>query len=192
MTVDLRKTKITMVWTDTPSTDDLEENLEITDPDETSNILPCIEEDPQITEPGLPGLAETPNTIDSAETLQNTETNPTETSCTNDPAQNLQITEQNALETSKAVRPAVNLAITALKMAETNSPNCMEEAMLTESIQEETINAKFLKALKKTRKNWENDKKFAKIVQKMKKGKNLKRKEFDRLYFLLREKGQYQ
>ena len=48
---------------------------------------------------------------------------------------------------------------------------------------------KFLIALEKTRELWDNDKQFAKIVQKMQKGKNLKRKEFDKVHAHLREYG---
>ena len=53
------------------------------------------------------------------------------------------------------------------------------------------LNMKFLIVLEKTRELWDNDKQFAKIVQKMQKGKNLKRKEFDKVHAHLREYGQY-
>lgn len=49
----------------------------------------------------------------------------------------------------------------------------------------------FLSAVAKTRKSWNNDKQFQKIVEKMEKGKNLKRKEFEKVYSVLREQGQY-
>jgi len=56
---------------------------------------------------------------------------------------------------------------------------------------QEPLNAKFLRALEKTRILWDNDKQLTKIVQKMQKGKNLKRKEFDKVYFYIREYLQY-
>jgi hypothetical protein len=46
---------------------------------------------------------------------------------------------------------------------------------------------KFLNALKNTRKFWDNDKHFTKIVQKMEKGKNLKRDEFYKVQFYLQK-----
>ena len=55
------------------------------------------------------------------------------------------------------------------------------------SIIQEPLNVKFLRALEKTRSKWNNDKQFTKIVEKMKKGKNLKRKEFETVYLCLRE-----
>jgi len=58
------------------------------------------------------------------------------------------------------------------------------------SLEQELLNSRFLRAIMKTRRSWENDKQFSKIVKKMQKGKNLKRKEFDQVYFLLRERGQ--
>jgi hypothetical protein len=56
---------------------------------------------------------------------------------------------------------------------------------------QELLNTRFLKALKKTCKTWENDKEFSKIVKKMEKGKNLKKKEFARVYCILWERNQY-
>ena len=58
-------------------------------------------------------------------------------------------------------------------------------------MEEETSNYKFLQALVKTRTIWESDKQFTSIFQKMEKGKNLKREEFDRVYFMIREMSQY-
>ena len=49
---------------------------------------------------------------------------------------------------------------------------------------------KFLNALKKTRKFWSNDKHFMKIFQKIQKGKNLKRNEFDKVQYYLRKSCQ--
>ena len=62
----------------------------------------------------------------------------------------------------------------------------------TASTGQESLNIRFLKALEKTRGIWDNDKQFKKIVQKMQIGKNLKRKEFDKVHLYLREYCQYQ
>jgi hypothetical protein len=56
---------------------------------------------------------------------------------------------------------------------------------------EQELSNSFLNAVIKTRKSWNNDKQFKKIVEKMEKGKNLKRKEFEKVYSMLREQGQY-
>ena len=48
--------------------------------------------------------------------------------------------------------------------------------------EKEPLKIQFLRVLQKTRSKWCYDKKFAKIVQKMEKGKKLKRKEFDQVY----------
>ena len=58
--------------------------------------------------------------------------------------------------------------------------NCMEQEILT---------SRFLKTIKKTQSNWESDKQFSKVIRKMEEGKNLKRREFDKIYFLLQERG---
>lgn len=61
--------------------------------------------------------------------------------------------------------------------------NCGCELVATER---ESLNIRFLRVLEKTRSKWYNDKQLVKIVQKMEKGKNLKRKEFDRVYTHIR------
>ena len=48
------------------------------------------------------------------------------------------------------------------------------------------LNLRFLRALEETSSKWCNDKQLAKIVKKMEKGKNLKRKEFDKVYMHIR------
>ena len=50
-------------------------------------------------------------------------------------------------------------------------------------------NTRFLKTIKKTRSSWEHDREFMKIVQKMEKGKNLKKNEFDKIHRILWEMG---
>jgi hypothetical protein len=59
------------------------------------------------------------------------------------------------------------------------------------TLRQEPLNLKFLRALEKTREIWDNDKQFSRIVQKMQKGKNLKREEFDKVHLYLRENCQY-
>jgi len=56
-------------------------------------------------------------------------------------------------------------------------------------VEQKLIISRFLATVGKTHSNWENDKQFTKIIRKMEKGKNLKKKEFDKLYFILRERG---
>jgi hypothetical protein len=56
-------------------------------------------------------------------------------------------------------------------------------------MEQQLILSKFLSALEKTRPNWESEKQFTRILKKMEKGKNLKKKEFEKLYFILRERG---
>jgi hypothetical protein len=58
-------------------------------------------------------------------------------------------------------------------------------------MEQEILTNRFLRTLRKTQAKWESDKQFTKIIRKMEKGKNLKRKEFDKVYFLLQERGKY-
>jgi len=53
----------------------------------------------------------------------------------------------------------------------------------------EQQNALFLNAIIKKRESWKHNKEFAKIVEKMQKGKNLKKKEFTKIHWFLWEKG---
>jgi hypothetical protein len=56
-------------------------------------------------------------------------------------------------------------------------------------VEYESLNDRFLETLRKTQTNWQKDKEFVKIVQKLEKGKNLKSKEFSRVQWLLWEIG---
>ena len=47
---------------------------------------------------------------------------------------------------------------------------------------------RFLETLRKTQTNWQ-DKELAQIVKKMEKGKNLKKKEFSKVHWVLWENG---
>jgi hypothetical protein len=52
-------------------------------------------------------------------------------------------------------------------------------------VQVEEQNALFLRTILQNRAGWKYDKEFAKIVTKMEKGKNLKKKEFDKIHWLI-------
>jgi len=43
----------------------------------------------------------------------------------------------------------------------------------------------------KNRENWKHNKEFTKIVEKMQKGRNLKKKEFAKIHWFIWEKGRY-
>ena len=58
-------------------------------------------------------------------------------------------------------------------------------------VQLEQENARFLNVILKNRENWNHDKEFTKIVEKMQKGKNLKKKEFAKIHWFIWEKGRY-
>jgi hypothetical protein len=57
-------------------------------------------------------------------------------------------------------------------------------------VKHEPLNDRFLETLRKNSPKWETDKDLAKIVKKMQKGKNLSKKEFSKLHWLLRDIGQ--
>ena len=58
-----------------------------------------------------------------------------------------------------------------------------------EGVKLEQQNARFLNVIMKNRKDWKYNKEFAKIVEKMQKGKNLKKKEFFKIHWFIWEKG---
>ena len=49
----------------------------------------------------------------------------------------------------------------------------------------EPITDRFIETLRKNQANWQNDKKFVKIVKKMEEGKNLKKEEFSKVQWIL-------
>ncbi len=53
-------------------------------------------------------------------------------------------------------------------------------------MEQELVTSRFIRALKKNQISQGNNKQIAKILSKMEKGKNLKAKEFNKVYFLLR------
>jgi len=52
-------------------------------------------------------------------------------------------------------------------------------------VQLEEQNALFLRTILLNRERWKYDREFAKIVTKMEKGKNLKKKEFDKIHWFI-------
>ena len=54
-----------------------------------------------------------------------------------------------------------------------------------EHIQLQLQNARFLETIRKTRTDWKQDKELSKIVKKMEKGKNLRKKEFAKIHWFL-------
>jgi hypothetical protein len=61
--------------------------------------------------------------------------------------------------------------------------NVLEKSLALE------LNGKLLKPLLKNHKSWEKDRELTKIVNKMEKGKNLKKKEFARVYWMIWKRG---
>jgi hypothetical protein len=57
------------------------------------------------------------------------------------------------------------------------------------SVELEQQNARFLTVLLKNRRDWKHNKEFAKIVEKMQRGKHLKKKEFTKIHWFIWEKG---
>ncbi len=154
MLVDPKKTRITMIIT------------------ETQNRYGSEEETVK------PVLHAEPNREDIKSIREITEQNLTEAPCTIDDRESL------------TVEPTVE----SVKLNEANASNTSAITDTTDdmtSIDQEPLNVKFLKAVEKTRAIWDDDRQFRKIVQKMQKGKNLKRKEFDKVHSYLREYCQH-
>ena len=106
--------------------------------------------------------------------------------------ENLDNIELKSPEESKAIAPIEDLAVADPNGIENvNSLEVGDSTCGFMFAEEEPLNVKFLRALEKTRSKWCYDKKFAKIVQKMEKGKKLKRSEFDKVYLHIRTYCQY-
>jgi hypothetical protein len=58
-------------------------------------------------------------------------------------------------------------------------------------VQLEQQNARFLNVILKNREDWKHNKEFAKFVEKMQRGKHLKKKEFTKIHWFIWEKGRY-
>ena len=160
-----------------------------------------------ITQPNLetvaPDAVETPSTNKTAENPETLEPRSEYT------ASNL-VEAQNAEESKEDVKEMKqDVGNMELYLSETSSPikRSSSETRGTEipkndelaegtnelmPVEEEPLNVKFLRVLKKTRSTWYNDKQLKKIIQKMERGKNLKRKEFDKVYWHIRTHCQHQ
>ena len=58
-------------------------------------------------------------------------------------------------------------------------------------LQLEQHNSQFLNVIMKNREDWKYNKEFVKIVEKMQRGKQLKKKEFTKIHWFIWEKGRY-
>jgi len=186
MVVNLRKTTVSMTWTEPTDICDSTEDLEITNPglDETTKTSDLAEKiqtcEPSLTEqPTIQIPPEKPEVIES--TPQATNMSQTD---------NLQIMEPNLTEDLEIVplnpQETVDTQIPAESL-EVGDRNLDDAADERESIMIQ--NGKVLVALKNARAFSHNGKQLTKIIAKMEKGKNLKRKEFATVYLLLREAG---
>ena len=106
--------------------------------------------------------------------------------------QNLETVELVSTEALNAIVSSENLSVAEFSVTEAVTMYETENANFEPMpVEKEPENVMFLKVLKKTRLKWHKDKKFAKIVKKMEKGQNLKRKEFDEVYTRIRSYCQY-
>ena len=163
---------------------DLESNSPTEELDDTeilgTNEFSEILENEQLNPPSMvPYLTEVHSFIQSKEDMGEME-------------QNLETVELVSTEASNTIVSSENLTVTEFSATEAittyETENAKFEPMPAEKKPE---NAMFLRVLEKTRLKWHNDKKFAKIVKKMEKGKNLKRKEFNEVYTRIRNYCQY-
>ena len=97
--------------------------------------------------------------------------------------ENVEMLELNLPEEANTIAPTDDLAAVDSNGGEdANTPETSENSYDFIFAEKEPLNIQFLRVLQKTRSKWCYDKKFAKIVQKMEKGKKLKRREFDKVY----------
>ncbi len=194
MLVDPRKTKIIMSWTtETPEANENTENLQTVKPEgatmennsitELSSTLDIVDnteslskenaEESLITETAIE-IPETPDLVEEVTTESIIEA--PETPALDPPIEYEQ-------EEPKAEAPQPNLTQT-----KTWENTQIHDIVFTDP---EPANLKLLRAVEKTHILWNNEKQYTKIVQKMKKGKNLKKKEFDKVHFYIQEYLQY-
>ncbi len=193
MLVDPRKTKIIMSWTTvTPEANENIENLQIEKVD-------SVRQNSKIAE-----SSSTPNVACNMESLftENTYENLiTETVMEIPETPDLveEVTTASIIEVPEplAPEPSTEYELSEVK-EETIQPDLTQTTTWEEKqtydmvfTDPEPANLKLLRAVEKTRILWENQKQYAKIVKKMQKGKNLKRKEFDKVHFYIREYLQY-
>jgi hypothetical protein len=153
-----------------------------------------------ITQPNFetvaPDVAETLSTDKTAENpetfeprLEYTASNLIEAQNPEESVEDIEIMKQDVrnmepylLEASSTIGRS-GLETRSIEVANNDELEGTNELMTAE---EEPLNVKFLRALEKTRSMWYNDKQLAKIIKKMERGKNLKRKEFDKVYMHIR------
>jgi hypothetical protein len=167
-----------------PNLADLESEFEPEELDDTeilsTNDFSEILEDEQLNPSSMVScVTETHSSIQSEEDMREME-------------QNLETVELVSTEALNTVASSENLTgaelngTEAVTICETDDVN-----FKSMTLEKEPENVMFLRVLEKTREEWYNDKKFAKIVKKMEKGKKLKRKEFDEVYMRIRSYCQY-
>ena len=105
--------------------------------------------------------------------------------------QNLETAELVSTEALNTIFSSENLVAECSATEEVTMYETEDAKFEPMHVEKEPENAMFLRVLEKTRLKWHNDKKFAKIVKKMEKGKNLKRKEFNEVYTRIRNYCQY-
>jgi hypothetical protein len=86
----------------------------------------------------------------------------------------------DSIESRKAIEPVEVEAPVELEAADIAATDDCVHDVVSEG--KDPVNVQFLKALERTRSMWDSDDQFVKIVQKLQKGKNLKRKEFEKVY----------
>jgi len=73
-----------------------------------------------------------------------------------------------------------------------NCPNeVQKELNESDFLVRKRITARFLETLRNNKSNWQNDKAFVKIIKKIEAGKDLKKKEFSKIYWFLWKIGKY-
>ncbi len=142
--------------------------------EQVPSLNACALEGSAVLEPELENVV-----LDSEVTVSNVET--IESNITEAPFM-IHSTEDLTAEPNVE---SVVLEVTDLPESETTDQDCDMA-----SDDEEPLN-KFLRVLERTRAIWDDDKQFTKIIEKMKKGKNLKRKEFDRVHSYIRNSCQF-
>lgn len=106
--------------------------------------------------------------------------------------QNLEIEEPKPPEALNIIASSENLTVEQSNEIEAGTACEAEDSNFKLiPIDKGSENTLFLRVLEKTRSEWYNDKKFAKIVQKMEKGKKLRGKEFEQVYMHVRNYCQY-
>jgi hypothetical protein len=158
MLIDPRKTEIEIIWTPETSTYGNHEDLRADAP-EMKTVKPCVVEVLEVHEAGEDTIMADCNLVNSK------------------------------LGSSVPLCSATVEQLSGEETSGTEASNIYEaddRAYELIAAEKGSLNLQFLRALEKTSSKWCNDKQLAKIVKKMEKGKNLKRKEFDKVYMHIR------